>query len=92
MLLVQMTFDKVLRKSTMYRFLILIEEGLQNYSAYAPDLPGCVATGHTHEEVAQNMRAAIALHLQGMIEDQEPIPSTQTIAEYIDVSLPNSAA
>ncbi len=38
------------------------------------------------------MRSAIALHLQGMIEDQEPIPSTQTIAEYIDVSLPNTAS
>ena len=76
----------------MHRFLIIIEEGQQNYSVYAPDLPGCVATGRTHEEVEQNMREAIALHLQGMIEDQEPIPSTQTIAEYIDVPLPNNAA
>lgn len=80
------------RESRMYRFLIIIEEGQQNYSAYAPDLPGCVATGQTREEVEQNMRAAIAVHLQGMIEDQEPIPSRQTIAEYIDVSLPNNAA
>jgi predicted RNase H-like HicB family nuclease len=76
----------------MYRFLIIIETGPQNYSAYAPDLPGCVATGKTREEVEQNMREAIALHLQGMIEDQEPIPSTQTIAEYIDVSLPHQDA
>jgi predicted RNase H-like HicB family nuclease len=76
----------------MYRFLIIIEEGQQNYSAYVPDLPGCVATGHTHEEVEQNMREALALHLQGMIEDHEPIPATQTSAEYIDVSLPHNAA
>ena len=76
----------------MYRFLIIIEAGEQNYSAYAPDLPGCVATGNTREEVEQNMREAVALHLQGMIEDQEPIPSIQTIAEYIDISLPHSAA
>ncbi len=76
----------------MYRFLIIIEEGQQNYSAYAPDLPGCVATGHTREEVEQNMRQAIAMHIQGMVEDQEPIPITHTTAEYIDVSLPNNAA
>jgi predicted RNase H-like HicB family nuclease len=76
----------------MYHFLILIEEGQQNYSAYAPDLPGCVATGHTREEVEQNMRGALALHLQGMIEDHEPIPSVQTSAEYIDVSPSNNAA
>lgn len=76
----------------MYRFLIIIEEGEHNYSAYVPDLPGCVATGHTREEVERNMHEAIILHLEGMIEDQEPIPASQSIAEYIDVSLPNSAA
>ena len=76
----------------MYRFLILIEEGEHNYSAYVPDLPGCVATGRTREEVEKNMREAIILHLEGMLEDQEPIPVSQTSAEYIDVSLPNSAA
>ena len=76
----------------MYRFLIIIEEGQQNYSAYVPDLPGCVATGQTREEVEQNMREALALHLQGMIEDHETIPVIQTSAEYIDVSLPNNAA
>ena len=76
----------------MYRFLILIEQGDSNYSAYAPDLPGCIATGRTLEEVEQNMREAIALHVQGMIEDGEPIPVSQTTAEYVDISLPGSAA
>ncbi len=76
----------------MYRFLIIIEEGEHNYSAYVPDLPGCVATGHTREEVEKNMREAIILHLEGMAEDQEPIPTSHTSAEYIDVSLPHSAA
>jgi len=75
----------------VYRFLIIIEEGEHNYSAYAPDLPGCVATGHTREETEKNMREAIILHLEGMIEDQEPIPTTYTSAKYIDVSLPHSA-
>lgn len=76
----------------MHRFLIIIEEGERNYSAYAPDLPGCVATGHTREEVEKNMREAIILHLEGMIEDQEPIPTLQSSAGYIDVPLPGSAA
>lgn len=76
----------------MYRFLVIIEKGEQNYGAYAPDLPGCVAVGDTQEEVEENMRAAIALHLQGMIEDHEPIPTPETMAEYMEVSLPGSAA
>lgn len=76
----------------MYRFLIIIEEGEHNYSAYVPDLPGCVTTGKTRAEVEKNMREAIALHLQGMIEDQEPIPVSHTSAEYVDITLPHSAA
>jgi predicted RNase H-like HicB family nuclease len=76
----------------MYRFLIIIEEGEHNYSAYVPDLPGCIATGRTREEVEKNMREAIIMHLEGMIEDQEPVPTSHTNAEYIDVSLPHSAA
>ncbi len=75
----------------MYRFLVIFEKGDQGYGAYAPDLPGCVAVGDTQEEVKKNMREAILLHLQGMIEDQKPIPMPQTIAEYIDISLPDPA-
>jgi len=74
----------------MYRYLIIIEPGEHNYSAYVPDLPGCVTTGATYEEVQKNMQDA--LHLRGMIEDQEPIPVPQTTAEYADVPLPGSAA
>ena len=76
----------------MYRFLIIIEQGSRNYSAYAPDLPGCIATGKTLDEVKANMREAIKMHIEGMIEDQEPIPTSQTMADYLDVSIPNSAA
>ena len=76
----------------MYRFLVIIETEDQGYGAYAPDLPGCVTVGDTPEEVRENMRSAILLHLQGMIGDQEPIPTPQTIAEYMDISLPDSAA
>jgi len=76
----------------MYRFLIIIEQGSRNYSAYAPDLPGCIATGKTLDEVKANMREAIKMHIEGMIEDQEPIPTSQIIADYLDISIPNSVA
>jgi predicted RNase H-like HicB family nuclease len=73
----------------MFRFLVIIEKGDTGYGAYAPDLPGCVAVGGTREEVEREMRAATALHLQGMTEDQEPIPNSESIAECIKVSLPD---
>ena len=76
----------------MYRFLIIIEKGEHNYGAYVPDLPGCVAVGDTLEEVEKNMREALAMHIQGMIEDHEPIPVPQTTAKYMDIPIPNSAA
>lgn len=57
------------------RYLVLIEGGPpSNYSAWSPDLPGCVATGDTLEEAEQEMRAAIALHLEGLDEDGQAIP------------------
>src|SRR5260370_8376186 len=76
----------------MYRFLIIIEKGNENYGAYSPDLPGCVAVGDTVEEVEKNMREAIAMHLRGMIEDQEPIPTPQTTTKYVNISFSDSAA
>ncbi len=76
----------------MHRFLVIIEPGKRNYSAYVPDLPGCIATGTTLEEVKSNMREAINLHLQGMIEDNDPIPSSASLAEYMDIPTPTSAA
>lgn len=76
----------------MYRYLIIIEKGEENYGAYSPDLPGCVAVGDTVEEVERNMREAIKMHIQGMIEDHEPIPVPQSTAEYVDIALPDTAA
>lgn len=58
----------------MYRYLVIIERGTESYGASSPDLPGCIAVGDTLEEVEKNMREAIILHIQGMIEDHEPIP------------------
>lgn len=72
------------------RYLIIIENAGTNYSAYCPDLPGCAATGKTIEETKQNMREAIAFHLEGMMADGEPIPQPSD-AEWIDVPLAQGA-
>jgi predicted RNase H-like HicB family nuclease len=71
----------------MYRFLIVIEKANGNYSAYCPDLPGCVATGKTLEEIERNMHEAVEMHVQGMLEDKMPIPESVTLAEYIAVAV-----
>ncbi len=69
----------------MYRFLVVIERANGNYSAYSPDLPGCVATGVTREEVEQNMHEAIEMHVRGLIEDKLPVPKPHAFAEYVAV-------
>ncbi|MDZ4801070.1 MAG: type II toxin-antitoxin system HicB family antitoxin [Bryobacteraceae bacterium] len=68
-----------------YAFVIEHAEGT-NYSAYVPDLPGCVSTGGTLEEVQRNMREAIQFHLRGMREDGDPIPAPTTHVAYADVA------
>ncbi len=70
----------------MIRFLIIIEKAGDNYSAYSPDLPGCIATGRTREETEKNMYEAIQMHVQGLIEDHVPIPEPHATAEYIDIN------
>jgi len=70
----------------MSRFLIIIEKAGNNFSAYSPDLPGCVATGDTQAEAEQNMYEAIRIHLKGMKEDHVPIPQSSSIAEYVAVA------
>ncbi len=69
----------------MYRFLVVIEKANANYSAYSPDLPGCIATGATREEVELNMHEAIELHVRGLLEDNLPIPESTSFAEYVVV-------
>jgi len=64
----------------MYRFLVVIEKANNNYSAYSPDLSGCVATGTTREEIERNMHEAIELHVQGLIEDDLSIPESKSFA------------
>ncbi len=69
----------------MYRYLVVIEKANENYSAYSPDLPGCVATGETRKAVEQSMQEAIRMHIHGLLEDNLPVPESQSSAEYIAV-------
>jgi predicted RNase H-like HicB family nuclease len=68
------------------RYAVVIEKAEGNYSAYVPDLPGCVATGATVEEVESEIRDAIAFHLDGMREDGVPIPAPTSKVEYIELA------
>ena len=67
------------------KYAVVIERTPQNYSAYVPDLPGCVATGETQEEVTQNIHEAIAFYLEGMREDGIPIPEPQASTVLAEV-------
>ena len=69
----------------MHRFLIVTEKADGNYSAYSPDLPGCIATGKRRELVTRNMYEAIEMHIQGLREDRLPIPKSRSYAEYVAV-------
>lgn len=66
------------------RYAIVIEKAAENYAAYVPDLPGCVATGDTMEAAERNIAEAIAFHIDGLRQDGMPIPSPSTICEYVD--------
>ena len=70
----------------MRKFTVVIERGPNNYSAYVPDLPGCVTTGKTIEEIKTNIREAIELHLEGLMEDGAPVPDP--ISVTIEIELP----
>ena len=67
----------------MHRFLVVIEKADGNYSAYSPDLLGCVATGKTRDRVARNMHEAIGLHVRGLLEVKLPVPQSLSFAEHV---------
>ena len=68
------------------RYAIVIVKAENNYAAYVPDLPGCVATGFTIEETEQQIRQAIDLHLRGMREDGLPIPEPSSSVDYVEIA------
>ncbi len=68
------------------RYAIVIEKAENNYAAYVPDLPGCVTTGQTVEEVEREIREAIEFHIRGLREDGLPVPAPSSKVNYIDVA------
>ncbi len=66
------------------RYAVVIEKANDNYSAYVPDLPGCIATGDSVEEVETEIGEAIRLHVEGLREDGLPVPEPTAIAEYVE--------
>lgn len=69
----------------MNEYLVVIERSKNNYSAYSPDLPGCIAAGSSREETLDLMRQAISQHLGGLREDGLPIPTPSSTAAYLAV-------
>ena len=67
------------------RYAIVIEKAGGNYSAYVPDLPGCIATGATADEVEREIREAIEFHLAGLREDGSPIPEASSRVDYVEI-------
>ena len=68
------------------RYAIVIEKAESNYSAYVPDLPGCVATGNSIEEVEAEIREAIAFHIEGLREDGSLVPLPSSQVEYVEIA------
>ena len=68
------------------RYAIVVEKSANNYSAYVPDLPGCVATGHTVEEAEREIRDAIEFHIQGLREDGLAVPPPASVVEYLEIA------
>ena len=69
------------------KYTVVIERTPNNYAAYVPDLPGCVASAGTRKEVLKEIRDAIAFHIDGMREDGEPVPEPQTTAALVDATV-----
>jgi predicted RNase H-like HicB family nuclease len=67
------------------KYWVVIEKTPQNFAAYVPDLPGCVATGSTRQEVMKNIREAIRMHIEGLREDNLPIPEPSAQAETVQI-------
>jgi predicted RNase H-like HicB family nuclease len=73
-------------ENNMNKYLIIIEKANRNFSAYSPDLPGCIATGKTRKEVEKNITEAIQIHLEGLKEDNLQIPESTATAEYVIIN------
>ena len=70
----------------MNEYLVIIERAGNNYSAYAPDLPGCITTGQTPEETERNMQEAIQLYIETLREQGQPVPLPQSLAKSVRIT------
>ena len=68
------------------KYLIVVEKTGTGYSAYSPDIAGCVATGSTKDEVEKNMKEAIEFHLEGLKLEKQEIPRSNSYSDYLEVS------
>ena len=69
----------------MHKYLVIFEKANSNYSAYSPDMPGCIATGKTRQEAEKNIKEAIAFHIEGLVKDGLTVPEPASFTEYIEV-------
>jgi len=69
----------------MHKYLVIFEKAGDNYSAYSPDIPGCIATRSTRDEMEKNIRQAISFHIEGLVEDGLSVPKPMSFTEYIEV-------
>lgn len=67
------------------QYLIVIEKTATGFSAYSPDVPGCISTGATREELEQNIRDAIAFHIDGLRQEGSEVPEPRSYSTYVDV-------
>ena len=67
------------------KYAVIVEEGESSFGAHVPDLPGCVAVGETKQEVLEPIQEAIEFHLEGLLEDGQPIPLPSSSIEYVEV-------
>src|SRR5260370_41622840 len=75
-----------LKKENLMRYAVVIEKAENNYSAYVPDLPGCITTGKTIEDTRRLIREAIEFHIEGLRLEGYPVPEPSSQCEYVDVS------
>ncbi len=69
----------------MHKYLVIFEKAKNNYPAFSPDLPGCIATGATRKEAEKNIKEAITFHIEGLKEDGVPLPKSNSTVEYVEV-------
>lgn len=74
----------------MLRYCVILERGESGFGAYAPDVPGCMATGATAEEALSELKEALEFHLEGLLEDGEPVPEPVSTWKWVEIADPRT--